>query len=53
MSEERWNTLLILLVVLLQLILRLWPHSKRVRKVEKRLEALEARLEKLLKRLGH
>jgi hypothetical protein len=46
------NTLLILLVALLQFLLRKRPQSKRVRELEERLEETEERLEEIMRQLA-
>ena len=47
------NTLLILLVVLLQFLLRRQPQTAQIQDLENRLEQAEALLEVLQQRLGH
>jgi hypothetical protein len=51
-SNVTLNTLLILLVALLQFVLRSAPQSRRVRDLERRLEETEQRLDAIQERLS-
>jgi hypothetical protein len=50
-TQTMLNTLLILLVALLQFVLRLGPQRADVRELEQRLEEAEERLEEIQQRL--